>query len=85
MNQIFRHENMEGSLAIINIDPAKADNNMTEKDIWIQKAKALLFDCNWCVDSEPLRKEIADLIEEGGGYDPMNESSQTLLIWERNE
>ena len=39
-----------------------------DKDAWIQRAKALLFDCGFCVDSEGIRKEIRELIEQGGGY-----------------
>lgn len=39
-----------------------------DKDAWIQRAKALLFDCCFCVDSAGIRKEIRDLIEQGGGY-----------------
>jgi len=51
------------------------------KDQWIQKAKALFFDCTFCVDSRGIHKEILELLEESGGYDPRNESSKTLLKW----
>ena len=51
------------------------------KDQWIQKAKALLFDCTFCVDVNSINTEINDLIDEGGGYDPRNESSKTPLKW----
>jgi len=47
------------------------------KDEWIQKAKALLFDAGFCVDSAVLRREMQDLIQHGGGYNPETESSAT--------
>lgn len=51
------------------------------KDEWIQKAKALFFDCTFCVDSNGIRKEIEEILQEGGGYDYMTESSKTPLRW----
>ena len=51
------------------------------KDQWIQKAKALLFDCGFCLDSTGLRKEADSLIKEGGGYDPLQETCRTPLRW----
>ena len=51
------------------------------KDQWIQKAKALFFDCTFCVDADSIRKEINELLEEGGGYDYETESSKTELRW----
>lgn len=51
------------------------------KDQWIQEAKALLFDCTFCVDSGGIKKEIDTLLEKGGGYDYRNESSKTPLRW----
>ncbi len=51
------------------------------KDQWIQKAKALLFDCTFCVDIRSIKDEINELIHEGGEYDPMTESSVTQLRW----
>lgn len=54
------------------------------KEEWIQKAKALLFDCTFCVDSESIKSEIEDLLKEGGGYDPMEESFKTMLRWKKS-
>jgi hypothetical protein len=54
------------------------------KDQWIQKAKALFFDCTFCVDSRGIKKEIDELLLEGGSYDPMTESSKTSLQWPDN-
>lgn len=51
------------------------------KEQWIQKAKALFFDCIFCVDAGGIRKEINEIIEEGGGYDYRVESSETPLRW----
>jgi hypothetical protein len=51
------------------------------KDEWIQKAKALFFDCGFCVDAESIREEINEILEEGGGYDYRVESSKTPLRW----
>lgn len=51
------------------------------KDTWIQKVKALLFDCTFCVDSEGIKEEIDELIKEGGGYDYKTETSDTKLNW----
>lgn len=56
-----------------------------DKDQWIQKAKALLFDCQYCVDSPSLVEEINELIEEGGGYDFRIESSETELRWKSEQ
>jgi hypothetical protein len=53
------------------------------KDEWIQKAKALLYDCKWSVDSDGLVKEIETLIKEGGGYDPLVETSKGKLRWRK--
>lgn len=51
------------------------------KEQWIQKAKALLFDCTFCVDSTSICSEIEELLQEGGGYDYKEESSKTPLRW----
>lgn len=53
------------------------------KDEWIQRAKALLYDCKWSVDSDQLVKECEILIREGGGYDPLVETSESKLKWKR--
>jgi len=58
---------------------------MQSKDRWIQKAKALFFDCTFCVDADSIRKEINDLIEEGGGFDYKTESSKATLRWPKKE
>ncbi len=57
--------------------------NKLAKDKWIQEAKALLFDCIFCVDSKGIKKEIDALIEVGGGYDPIgrDDSPKTKLRW----
>jgi hypothetical protein len=55
------------------------------KDQWIQKAKALFFDCTFCVDASSIKNEINELIEEGGGYDYKVESSVTPLRWTKEE
>jgi len=55
------------------------------KDEWIQKAKALLFDCSFCVDSRHIREDIHELIKEGGGYDYTTESSVTPLRFKGDE
>jgi hypothetical protein len=54
------------------------------KDEWIQKAKALFFDCTFCVDSSGIHKEIDELLKEGGGYDYRVESAKTPLKWAGN-
>lgn len=54
---------------------------MMTKEEWIQKAKALFFDCTFCVDSSGIRKEIDELLKEGGGYDYRVESAKTPLKW----
>ena len=51
------------------------------KDEWIQKAKALFFDCTFCVDAKSIREEIDEILQEGGGYDYKTESSKTPLRW----
>lgn len=51
------------------------------KDQWIQKAKALFFDCTFCVDASSIRDEINELLEQAGGYDYRTESSKTPLRW----
>ena len=51
------------------------------KDAWIQRAKALLFDCRFAMDSATLIEEAEDLIEQGGGYDCEKETSTTKLRW----
>jgi hypothetical protein len=51
------------------------------KDEWIQRAKALLFDCTYLVNSRTLKWEITNLLYEGGSYDPETESAETPLIW----
>jgi hypothetical protein len=53
------------------------------KNAWIQKAKALLFDCQFSLDSRQLTQECIDLLKEAGGYDFQVESSKTPLIWKR--
>lgn len=53
------------------------------KDEWIQRAKALLYDCKWCVDSDSIVKEIEGILREGGEYDPMTETSSTKLRWRK--
>jgi len=58
---------------------------MRSKDFWIQKAKALLFDCTFCVDAGSIKKEIDALIGESGGYDPKTESSKTQLKWPKKQ
>lgn len=55
------------------------------KDEWIQRAKALFFDCTFCVDSSGIREEIDELLAQGGGYDPMHESAVTPLRWTDGE
>ena len=55
------------------------------KDQWIQKSKALLFDCQFCVDSPQIREEIDKLIEEGGGYNPGIDGPNTPLRWKRRK
>ena len=54
---------------------------MTDKDKWIQKAKALFFDLQFCTDA--LHGEIREIIEEAGGYNPDVESSVTELKWKK--
>lgn len=51
------------------------------KDEWIQKAKALLYDCLHSLDSEGLKQEARDLINEGGGYDVFTETPDSKLRW----
>jgi len=46
---------------------------------WIQKAKALLFDCIFCVDSKGIEQEINDLLLEGGGYDSASASERQKI------
>lgn len=53
------------------------------KDEWIQKAKALLYDCKMAVDSDQLSTECADLIREGGGFDPLVETNISRLKWKK--
>ena len=62
-------------------DPPPSNSLIEDKNRWIQKAKALLFDCNFCVDSPSIRDEIEELLEESGGYDYRIESSKTPLRW----
>lgn len=57
------------------------DQTQEAKDRWIQKAKALLFDCTFCVDAKSIKEEINDIIREGGGYDYVTESATTPLRW----
>jgi len=60
--------------------------NEGKTDIWIQKAKALLFDCIYCVNSKNIIKDIGNKIKSAGGYDVMaGESSGTELKWRNNE
>ena len=51
------------------------------KDEWIQKAKALFFDCSFCVDSKGIKREIEEILEEGGGYDARTETYKSPLRW----
>lgn len=51
------------------------------KDEWIQKAKALFFDCTFCVDADSIKDEINQLLADGGGYDAEYESAKTPLKW----
>lgn len=53
------------------------------KDQWIQKAKALLFDCSFCIDSDAIRQEIEDLLKAGGGYNAEIETSESPLKWRK--
>ena len=54
------------------------------KDEWIQKAKALFFDLGYACDSAGLKREMEELLKEGGGYDYMVESSKTPLKWKED-
>ena len=54
---------------------------MAAYEAWIQRAKALLFDCGYAVDSESLRDEIILLVEQGGGYDPHTETPTSQMYW----
>ena len=58
-------------------------DELREKNAWIQKAKALLFDCRFRLDSRQLIQECIDLSKEAGGYDYEFESFETPLIWKR--
>lgn len=53
------------------------------KDEALQRAKALLYDCKWSVDSDQLVQEIEKWIREAGGYDPLIETSETKLKWRK--
>jgi len=55
--------------------------DLEDKNAWIQKAKALFFDLQFCTDA--LHGEIQEIIEEGGGYNPDIESSVTKLRWKK--
>ena len=55
------------------------------KDEWIQQAKALMFDCEFSLDSSGLKRECKELIQLGGGYNYMIESSETPLQWSNTE
>lgn len=55
------------------------------KDEWIQKAKALMFDCQFSLDSKNLVREVQQLLVEGGGYNYNRESCNTPLIWDLKE
>ena len=57
------------------------DQTPLTKDQWIQKAKALFFDCTFCVDATSIKDEIDEILQEGGGYDYRTESSVTPLRW----
>ena len=52
-----------------------------DKNAWIQKAKALFFDLQFCTDA--LRDEIREILAEAGGYNPDVESSVTELRWKK--
>lgn len=56
-------------------------NPNPNKDEWIQRAKALLYDCFWAVESDQMCEEIKQLIKEGGGFDPLTETNTTKLKW----
>lgn len=34
------------------------------KETWSERARALLFDCSFCVDAPSIKKEIEDLLKE---------------------
>lgn len=56
-------------------------DELDDKNLWIQKAKALFFDLQFCTDA--LKKEIREIIKEAGGYNPDVESSKTELRWKK--
>lgn len=60
-------------------------NERQEKDQWIQEVKALLFDFTYSSAEASLKKEAKELLIEGGGYDPMEESSETELRWRKQD
>jgi hypothetical protein len=53
--------------------------DLKKKDVWIQKAKALLFDCISCVDAPGIVQEIDQLLDQAGGYDPKTETADSEL------
>ena len=70
-----------GSVSLSSDDTYTLTDRGMTKDEWIQKAKALLFDCRFDLGSDNLDQECRDLINKGGGYDYENESSETTLKW----
>jgi hypothetical protein len=57
-----------------------------KKDEWIQRAKALLFDCSFSVESIPMEVEIHKHITAGGGYNVKTERpSGPLQFYRRPE
>jgi len=56
-----------------------------DKNQWIQRAKALFFDCLHDLEAESLKQEARDLIEQGGGFDYNTESSDTKLKWSKQK
>ena len=88
---IYRDYDENGTLLSIKTVTADGDewfhrlnrNIIKDKDEWIQKAKALLFDISLLDPYATFRKEASDLLEEAGGYDSRAESSVTELKWEK--
>jgi len=57
--------------------------NKLSKDEWIQLAKALLFDLQYCTDA--LQEEIREALIIAGGYDCGTESYKTPLRWRKDD
>lgn len=60
---------------------AKHILNESKMRPWIQKAKALLYDCIYEMESTRLQKEAKDLILAAGGYDGLMETAESPLRW----